>query len=113
LATFETTDLAQMRRCRGAQLHGGTVREAFQIAGERVPAAGYVHAIRPDFTSSPLRWTIVIEAEKTTLRPDRAERPRSPTMTAVGTNRTSGDVRSSVANGGKPDIAGIAQFGRE
>jgi hypothetical protein len=30
-----------------------------------------------------------------------------------GTNRTSGDVRSSVADGGKPDIAGIAQFGRE
>src|SRR5665811_398089 len=78
-----------MRRCRGAQLHGGTVREAFQIAGERVPATGYVHAIRPNFTSSPLRWTIVIEAEKTTLRPDRAERPRSPTMTAVGTNAKS------------------------
>jgi hypothetical protein len=30
-----------------------------------------------------------------------------------GTNRTSGDVRSSVANGGKPDMARTAQFGRE
>jgi hypothetical protein len=31
----------------------------------------------------------------------------------VGTNRTSHDVRSSVVIGSKPDIAGIAQFGRD
>jgi hypothetical protein len=37
----------------------------------------------------------------------------APLMTAHGTKPTSSDVRSSVANGGKPDIAGIAQFGRE
>src|SRR5258705_4886690 len=30
-----------------------------------------------------------------------------------GTKRTSGDVRSSVAIGGKPDIRRIAPFGRE
>ena len=30
-----------------------------------------------------------------------------------GTNRTSNDVRSSVANGSKPDIAQNAQFGCE
>jgi hypothetical protein len=34
-------------------------------------------------------------------------------MAASGTNRTSSDVRSSVANGGKPDIAPTAQFGRD
>jgi hypothetical protein len=68
VATFITTDVAQMRRCRAAQLHGHTVREAFQTDSERVPAAGYVHAIRPDSTSSPLRWTIVIEGEKTARR---------------------------------------------
>jgi hypothetical protein len=32
---------------------------------------------------------------------------------AVGTNRTSSDVRYSVANGGKPDMARAAHFGRE
>jgi hypothetical protein len=30
-----------------------------------------------------------------------------------GTNRTSGDVRYSVAIGGRPDMAQTAQFGRE
>ena len=65
MATFVTTDLAQMRRCRGAQLHGRRVREAFQTAAGRVPAAGYVHAIRSVLTPSSSRWTIVIEGEKT------------------------------------------------
>ncbi len=68
MATFITADVVQMRRCRGAQLHGRTVREAFETAEERVPAVGYVHAIRPDFTASPLRSTIVIEGEKTARR---------------------------------------------
>jgi len=31
----------------------------------------------------------------------------------IGTNRTSSDVRYSVANGAQPDIARTAQFGRE
>ena len=34
-------------------------------------------------------------------------------ISAFGTKRTSSDVRSSVANGGKPDMARTAQFGRE
>jgi hypothetical protein len=68
VATFETTDRAQVRRCRGAQLHGRIVNEAFQIARDPMPAAGYVHAIRPDLFASPLKWTIVIEGEKTTPR---------------------------------------------
>ena len=32
---------------------------------------------------------------------------------AFGTNRTPGNVRNSVAIGGKPDIARTGQFGRE
>jgi hypothetical protein len=32
---------------------------------------------------------------------------------AFGTNRTNSDVRSSVAIGGRPDMAQRAQFGRE
>jgi hypothetical protein len=31
----------------------------------------------------------------------------------TGTNRTSSNVRSSVAIGGKPDMARIVQFGRK
>ena len=30
-----------------------------------------------------------------------------------GTNRTTNDVRSSIANGGKPDMARTAHFGRK
>jgi hypothetical protein len=30
-----------------------------------------------------------------------------------GTNRTTSDVRSSVANGGRPDMARTDHFGRE
>jgi hypothetical protein len=71
MSAFVTTDQAQMRRCRGAQLHGRTVREAFQTDSDRVPASGYVHVIRPDCSSSPLRWTIIIEAEKTAQRPKK------------------------------------------
>jgi hypothetical protein len=35
------------------------------------------------------------------------------TLVAIGTNRTSIDVRSSVAIGGKPDIAPKAHFGSD
>ncbi len=31
----------------------------------------------------------------------------------VGTNRTTSDVRSSVANGAKPEMTRAAQFGRD
>jgi len=31
----------------------------------------------------------------------------------IGTKRTSGNVRSSVVNGGKPDMAWTVQFGRK
>ena len=34
-------------------------------------------------------------------------------MSLIGTNRTPSDVRSSVANGGKPDMTQTARFGRE
>ncbi len=37
----------------------------------------------------------------------------NPEPSTHGTNRTTSDVRSSVAIGGKPDIAPTAQFGRE
>ena len=75
MATFVTSDLAQMRRCRGAQLHGRMVREAFQTAAGRVPAAGYVHAIRSKLTSSASQWTIVIEDDKTIRRRPEAGGP--------------------------------------
>ena len=68
MAIFTTTDQAQMRRCRGAQLHGRRVRECFEDKRDPVPVVGYVHAIRPDFMASPLQWSIVIEGEKTMLR---------------------------------------------
>ena len=68
MAIFTTTDQAQMRRCRSAQLHGRRVREDFEADSEPIPVAGYVHAIRPDFMASPLQWTIVIEGEKTMRR---------------------------------------------
>jgi hypothetical protein len=37
----------------------------------------------------------------------------SAATSGIGTNRTSGDVRSSVANGGKADMRRAAHFGRE
>ena len=37
----------------------------------------------------------------------------NPEPSTHGTNRTSSNVRSSVANGGKPDMTRTAQFGRE
>jgi hypothetical protein len=63
LATFETSDYAQMRRCRMAQLHGAMIEERFDGGAVGNQAGGYVHAIRPDLTCWPLRWTILIEAQ--------------------------------------------------
>lgn len=57
LATFETTDYAQMRRCRMAHLHGRPVDEMFEHGA---CAIGFIQTIRPDLTCWPLRWTITI-----------------------------------------------------
>jgi hypothetical protein len=43
----------------------------------------------------------------------RADEVMSKSISVVGTNRTTSDVRNSVATGGKPDIAAKVQFGRE
>jgi len=61
LAKFETSDYAQMRRCRMAHLHGKPVDEHFNHETESVYVNGFIHAIRPDLTRWPLQWTITIE----------------------------------------------------
>ena len=64
VAKFETTDYAQMRRCRMAHLHGRMVDEHFKRddAGD-VFVSGYIHMVSPDLTCWPLRWTITIEPQ--------------------------------------------------
>ena len=64
MTKFETTDYAQMRRCRMAHLHGERVDEMFEGG---VCARGFIQSIRPDLTCRPLRWSI-------TLKPQTAER---------------------------------------
>jgi hypothetical protein len=64
VASFPTTEKAQMRRCRIAQLYGRTISEAFE-GGE---VTGYVQGIRADFLSSPMRWVIMISQKDTTHR---------------------------------------------
>ena len=66
LAKFETSDYAQMRRCRMAHLYGQTVDEMFEGG---VVATGFVDAVRPDLTSWPMRWTI-------TVKPQTADVPK-------------------------------------
>lgn len=61
MAIFETTSYAQMRRCRMAHLHGEMIDEQLGDAGDGAQVGGYVHAVRPDLTCWPLRWTITIE----------------------------------------------------
>ena len=63
MAKFETTDYAQMRRCRMAHLHGKPVDEHFKSEAGGVVVSGFVHAIRPDLTCWPLQWTITIEQQ--------------------------------------------------
>jgi hypothetical protein len=58
LTKFETTDYAQMRRCRMAHLHGQRVDERFEGG---INASGFIHAIRPDLTCWPLRWSITLQ----------------------------------------------------
>ena len=60
MAKFETTDYAQMRRCRMAHLHGQRVNEMFENGAR---ASGLIQAVRPDLTQWPLRWTITVEQE--------------------------------------------------
>ena len=55
---FETTDYAQMRRCRMAHLHGEQVDEMFESG---VCVSGMVQAIRPDLTCWPLKWSITLK----------------------------------------------------
>ena len=64
VAKFETTDYAQMRRCRMAHLHGRMVDERFKGAdAEDVYVSGYIHMVSPDLTCWPLRWTITVEQQ--------------------------------------------------
>lgn len=60
LTKFETTDYAQMRRCRMAHLHGEPIEEMFEGG---VVARGVVQAIRPDLTCWPLRWTVTLKSQ--------------------------------------------------
>ncbi len=62
MAKYETTSYAQMRRCRMAHLYGEMVDERFSEATDGAYIGGYVHAVRPDLTCWPLRWTITVEA---------------------------------------------------
>ena len=64
MASFPTTEKAQMRRCRIAQLYGRTISEAFE-GGE---VTGYVQSIGADLLSSPMRWVIMISQKDTKRR---------------------------------------------
>lgn len=61
MAKYETTKYAQMRRCRMAHLHGELIDERFSDDADSVFVNGYVHAVRPDLTCWPLRWTTTVE----------------------------------------------------
>ncbi|MET0878223.1 MAG: hypothetical protein ABWY14_13865 [Tardiphaga sp.] len=63
MAKYETTDYAQMRRCRMAHLHGRRVDERFNGEANGVVVSGFIHAIRPDLTRWPLQWTITVEQQ--------------------------------------------------
>lgn len=60
LTKFETTDYAQMRRCRMAHLHGERVDEMFEGG---VCVSGFIRAIRPDLTCWPLKWSITLQQQ--------------------------------------------------
>jgi hypothetical protein len=63
LAKYETTDYAQMRRCRMAHLYGRRVEEQFTSDEGGVLISGYIHSIRPDLTHWPLQWTITVSQQ--------------------------------------------------
>jgi hypothetical protein len=68
VAKFETTDYAQMRRCRMAHLYGRMVDEHFQREdAEDVFVSGYIKMVSPDLTCWPVRWTITIEQQSVEL----------------------------------------------
>ncbi|CAN5520794.1 hypothetical protein BH11PSE4_BH11PSE4_11210 [soil metagenome] len=60
MTKFETTDYAQMRRCRMAHLHGERIDEMFEGG---VCVSGFIQAIRPDLTRLPLRWSITLKQQ--------------------------------------------------
>jgi hypothetical protein len=65
---FETTEYAQMRRCRMAHLRGEMIDERFSHNADSALVSGYVHAIRPDLTCWPMRWSIIVEAQPVRAR---------------------------------------------
>ena len=86
LATFPTTDKAQTRRCRLAQLHGRFVSEVFE-AGE---VTGYIHSIRMDLLASPPCWFLVISPKAAKrARPENGARfVQTLVLTMVDENAT-------------------------
>ena len=70
MANFETSDYAQMRRCRMAHLYAETVNEIFESGDGMVPVSGHVETVRPDLSHWPIKWIISISPQATE-RPDR------------------------------------------
>jgi hypothetical protein len=62
LLTFETSDYAQMRRCRMAHLYAETINEIFESGDGMVPVSGHVHSVRPDLARWPLSWIVSVVA---------------------------------------------------
>lgn len=64
MAKFETSDYAQMRRCRMAHLYGRMVDEHFKREDAAdVFVSGYIRMVTPDLTCWPVRWTITVEQQ--------------------------------------------------
>ena len=84
MANFPTTDKAQMRRCRLAQLHGRSISEVFE-AGE---VTGYIHSVKMDLLSSPPSWLLVISPKAAKrARPENSARfVQSLVLTMVDEN---------------------------
>lgn len=77
---YETTDYAQMRRCRMAHLHNRMVDEHFtREDAEDVFVSGYIRMVSPDLTCWPLRWTITIEQPS-----DEKKSAEMPAMAIAG-----------------------------
>jgi hypothetical protein len=64
VAQFETTDYAQMRRCRMAHLFRQPVNEQFKDGEAGIAVSGLIRAVRPDLTCRPLRWIITIDRQQ-------------------------------------------------
>jgi hypothetical protein len=69
VAKYETTNYAQMRRCRMAHLRGQMVDEHFKREdGGDDFISGYIRMVSPDLTCWPLRWTITIEQQSVEMQ---------------------------------------------